>query len=168
MVKDVKASLDQKCLKLVEEIRILDLECRETHQYLHQLQTNQHELMSEINDLRQVKTKLELEGKKLRKQKRSLECHIKSALDFLNGKLEGIVTVVQNSPESSKKIKSKKFDAQGRWKWLPWRAYDVLAKNVKELVVALSDFLKIIVIRPSRSPDYSDDAQLDDEHECVS
>jgi chromosome segregation ATPase len=123
-----KVNLEQEYAQLDEDKRNLDFEYHDINQRCDQLQTIQQDLEENIVTLKQQQKALERQRNTLEKRRIYLQKCINDTSDYLESKLESIVSVADTAPGRRNKIKSKEFDGNGKWMWLPGRAYEVIEK----------------------------------------
>ena len=140
------------------------------HEKRHQEELNQHKttidtLKEHMAALVEDKKRLEKQKNSLKKRKNLLEDQIDGNRRDLEGKLNTVVDVRMESGEQ-KQIHSKQYDTQGKWMWLPGRAYHVmdhyksLAENVNDVISHLRD--RLHEMKAHRQPTQSKSSDSED------
>ena len=87
-----------------------------------------NQLEKDIAEVEQNQQILLKEKRLLETRKDYLEQHIYETRLRLEEQLNLIVSVIHTTPGANKRIYPKNYNTNGRWMWLPGRAYDVIEK----------------------------------------
>lgn len=109
-----KTNLEDKHWKLTTDKKQLDFNFHDVTRDRKQIQNAKTKLEKDIAELEQNR-------QILLKEKRLLETRLR-----LEEQLNIIISVIHTTPGGNKRIYPKKYNTNGRWMWLPGRAYDVV------------------------------------------
>ncbi|CAF1449235.1 unnamed protein product [Adineta steineri] len=152
LMKD-KQSLEDKHLKLMTDKKQLDFDFHDITRDREQIQKNKTKLEKDIAEVEQNRQTLLKEKRSLEARKEHLEHHIDETRLRLEEQLNLIVSVIHTAPGGNKRIYPKKYNTNGRWMWLPGRAYDVIEKfdefgeSTKDVICSLRKDLRKIDAR---------------------
>ncbi|UJR07185.1 hypothetical protein I4U23_011473 [Adineta vaga] len=138
-----KMSLEDKYSKLMTDKKQLDFDFHDVIRDREQIQSAKTKLEKDIAEVEQNRQILAKEKRSLETRKEDLERHINEARLRLEEQLNLIVSVIHTTPGGNKRIYPKKYNTNGRWMWLPGRAYDAIQKfdelgeSTKDVVCSL-------------------------------
>jgi hypothetical protein len=127
LMKDRK-NLEDRHSKLMTDKQQLDFDFHDVTRDREQIQQEKIKLEKDIAEVEQNRQTLFKEKRSLEARKEHLEHHIYEARLRLEEQLNLIVSVIHTAPGGNKRIYPKKYNTNGRWMWLPGRAYDVIEK----------------------------------------
>ncbi|CAF1635087.1 unnamed protein product [Adineta ricciae] len=160
-------NLEEKHSRLLTEKKQLDFDLHDITRDREQIQKVKAKLEHDIAEVEQSQQILLKEKRSLEARKGNLENHIFATRSRLEEQLNLIVSVIHTTPGGNKRIYPKKYYTNGKWMWLPGRAYDVIEKfdelgeSTKDVICSLRKDLHKIDARHAvvEEQDDSDDEE---------